>query len=213
MPKSKRSIIYVDGFNFYYGLLRSPRLRKCKWLDFEKLFRRLRPHDDLRLVKYFTAYWRDASGERHRVYTRALAQSPFIQVIEGRYKRKTTRCRVASCQHSGSREYTTFEEKETDVNIGLHILDDGYRDSLDVLVLVSADSDLLPALAMFRERFPLKQIVVYIPGPRSRYDNALELRAIADSARVLPANMIPHCLLPNEIQAPGGQVIRKPANW
>ena len=46
------TIVYIDGFNLYYGALRgSP----SKWLDIEALSRRLLPKDDIHLVRYFTA--------------------------------------------------------------------------------------------------------------------------------------------------------------
>jgi hypothetical protein len=46
------TIVYIDGFNLYYGALRgSP----SKWLDLEALSRRLLPKDDIHLIRYFTA--------------------------------------------------------------------------------------------------------------------------------------------------------------
>ena len=47
-----RTIVYVDGFNLYYGLLRGTR---HKWLDLKDLFEKLLPRNDIALVKYFTA--------------------------------------------------------------------------------------------------------------------------------------------------------------
>lgn len=35
--EKQKIIVYVDGFNFYYGL-RKNRRRKYYWLDMEKLF-------------------------------------------------------------------------------------------------------------------------------------------------------------------------------
>ncbi len=49
---TRRSIVYIDGFNFYYGALRGTR---HKWLNLESVFRRLRPDDDLQAIYYFTA--------------------------------------------------------------------------------------------------------------------------------------------------------------
>ena len=49
---SRRSIVYIDGFNFYYGAVRGTRY---KWLNLESVFRRLRPDDDLQAIYYFTA--------------------------------------------------------------------------------------------------------------------------------------------------------------
>jgi hypothetical protein len=43
-PVTKRSVVYVDGFNLYYGAVRgSPH----KWLDLERFFRLARPHDEI----------------------------------------------------------------------------------------------------------------------------------------------------------------------
>lgn len=48
-----RTIVYVDGFNFYYGEVRET---PWKWLDPVDLFRNvLGPQNDLVKIKYFTA--------------------------------------------------------------------------------------------------------------------------------------------------------------
>lgn len=46
------TIVYIDGFNLYYGALRGT---PYKWLDLEALSQRLLPKDDVHLVRYFTA--------------------------------------------------------------------------------------------------------------------------------------------------------------
>ena len=47
------TIVYVDGFNLYYGCLRHT---KFKWLDLPLLFKTvLEDHHDIKAVKYFTA--------------------------------------------------------------------------------------------------------------------------------------------------------------
>lgn len=51
----KRVIVYVDGFNFYFGL-KSACWKKQYWLDMVKLFEKML-HDDQELVQvnYFSA--------------------------------------------------------------------------------------------------------------------------------------------------------------
>ena len=49
------------------------------------------------------------------------------------------------------------EEKRTDVNIAVFMLDDAYRDMCDQFVIFSSDSDLVPAVNMVRLRFPKKE--------------------------------------------------------
>ena len=51
---SKRTIVYIDGFNLYYGLLR--QCAPFKWLDLQKFSRRLvSPDNNVVAVKYFTS--------------------------------------------------------------------------------------------------------------------------------------------------------------
>ena len=45
-------IIYIDGFNLYYGAVRKT---PCKWLDLSKLCARMLPQDQILEIKYFTA--------------------------------------------------------------------------------------------------------------------------------------------------------------
>jgi hypothetical protein len=52
-PPRKRSIIYIDGFNFYYGLLHERP--DYKWLNYYRLAQLLRPDDDILQVSLFTA--------------------------------------------------------------------------------------------------------------------------------------------------------------
>ena len=51
-PQRPRSIVYVDGFNLYYGAVRGT---PHKWLNLSKFFRMLRPADDIRLIRYFSS--------------------------------------------------------------------------------------------------------------------------------------------------------------
>lgn len=53
--RNNRIIVYVDGFNFYYGL-KASRWRKYYWLDLVSFFEKfVRPHQELIQVNYFSA--------------------------------------------------------------------------------------------------------------------------------------------------------------
>ena len=64
MEGRKQSVIvYVDGFNFYYGL-KSKNWRKYYWLDMVKFAEKLlRPHQHLIEVRYFSAKPTDLNKE------------------------------------------------------------------------------------------------------------------------------------------------------
>lgn len=67
-PKEKQKVIvYVDGFNFYYGLKQSLKWKKYYWLDVVKLFETfMRPNQELIAVKYFSARPNDIEQSRRQ---------------------------------------------------------------------------------------------------------------------------------------------------
>ena len=140
-----RLIVYVDGFNLYHGLHETAQCRWL-WLDLVALAKKLRPRSQLVALRYFTAPvcgQQDALA-RQQTYSQALETKypQQVQIIEGRYQKKPRRCR--SC---GAR-WTDYEEKETDVNIAVHLVRDVASNAMDSALVVSADSDLSPAIRM-----------------------------------------------------------------
>lgn len=159
-----RAIVYVDGFNLYHALdeLRDDSL---KWLCLRRLSESiLREGETLKQVKYFSAYatWMTSSFLRHKDYVAAL-QAEGVKFIEGNFKKKYLKCKVCGAQ------YHTHEEKETDVNIGIHLVRDTLQDSFDRALVISADTDMASAVAMARSLSGTKRIdVVAPPGRLSR---------------------------------------------
>jgi uncharacterized LabA/DUF88 family protein len=209
-PLKKRSIVYVDGFNLYYGALKGG---PHKWLNLELFFTRLRPNDDLQAVRYFTALVNGPARSRQQTYLQALATLPLVEVILGQYKRKNVTCTVPGCGHAGTRVFIAQEEKRTDVNIGISILDDAYQNLCDRIVIVSGDSDLVPAVARTKERFPEKEIIVYIPARSAIRGAAVELRSSADKDRLLPLNLLATSQFPAQVPDGAGTLIQKPVGW
>lgn len=205
-----RAIVYVDGLNLYYGALRGPGK---KWLNLELLFRRLREQDNLRVVRYFTTLVKAPPSTDQQTYLRAGATSPIVRIVTGRFKRRRRTCRVSGCTYQGNKLFSSTEEKRTDVNIALCMLDDAYRDRCDTLVLVSGDSDLVPAVEMVKTRFPRKKVIVYVPTRSTVRGAATELRRSADKHRTLPQRLVAVCQFPSELGANDGTVIAKPSSW
>ena len=51
--EKQKVIVYVDGFNFYYGLKSDHRWKRYYWLDLVSLFEKfMRPDQELLKVKY-----------------------------------------------------------------------------------------------------------------------------------------------------------------
>jgi hypothetical protein len=202
-----RCIIYIDGFNFYYGALKgSP----YQWLNLERFFTLLRPHDDICRIHYFTAMVTGPTLPDQQTYLRAVASLPRLNVVLGNYKAKRVKCTVTACTYTGARRFNTVEEKRTDVNTAVQMLEDAYEQRCEQLVLVSGDSDLVPAVS--RVRGLGKKVLVYIPARDQTRGAAVELRSVADAARILPLTLLRHCQFPLSLPDGAGGFISKPAS-
>ena len=144
----------------------------------------------------------------------ALNTLPKVRVTEGRYKTKYVNCQVQTCSHSSSqRRFTTWEEKRTDVNIAVQMMDDAYQQLCDVMVVVSGDSDLVPPLLRIKERFPNMKLVVYVPARNAQRGAAVEIRSAADKHATLPVDLLKRCQLPTKVPDGAGGFIVKPEDW
>ncbi len=213
LPRSSRVIVYIDGFNLYYGVL---KFSKEKWLNIERLFILLRPHDTIQKIRYFTALSSSGKSSDQLAYLQAIETLPLVNVVRGRYKKKAVKCQVplALCAvPSKDRIFNIPEEKRTDVNIAVSMLDDAYQNLCDHLIIVSGDSDLVPAVNMVKTRFPTKIVTVYVPTRNPVRGAAVELRAAADKDRDLPLNLLKLAQLPASIPDGSGGFITKPTSW
>lgn len=82
-----KTIVYVDGFNLYYGCVKDA---PYKWLNILRMSELLLPRDQIVGVKYFTAkvFSRKDDPQKHirqQVYWRALCTIPNPEIIEGHY--------------------------------------------------------------------------------------------------------------------------------
>jgi len=207
---AKRSIVYIDGFNLYYGALKDG---PYKWLNLERYFHLLRPHDQIEKIRYFTAQVVGAAAIRQAAYLSAIETLPLVEVILGQFKTKQIKGLCRSCPLPSAQYITTYEEKRTDVNIALWMLHDAHRDLCDRMILVSGDSDLVPAIAMVKNQYPTKEIIVYIPALDRVRGAAVELRSIAHKNRTLPLHLLSKSQFPASIPSGSGSPIEKPATW
>lgn len=209
LPPRPRTNVYIDGYNFYYGAVKDTRF---KWLDFQRFIRMMRPHDDVQKIYYFTALTDGQARARQQPFLAALATLPQVEIVLGKFLHKRVRCRVGACQATCDRVFNAPEEKRTDVNIAVHMLDDAYQDACDQFVLISGDSDLVPPIHRIKHRFPQKQVIVYVPS-RGRQGHGFELRTAADKARDVPLNLLPKAQFPTRVPDGSGGFIDKPASW
>ncbi len=166
----RRVSVYVDGFNLYHAL-RNLKDAHLRWLDLRALAGRfIHPqHDDIISVKYFSAiafHIGDDTAARHRLYIEAL-ESTGVEFIEGKFKERKSRCPLKSCN---GREITRREEKETDVNVAIHIVRDAMLRKTDKQIIITNDTDILPAIRMAKQENP--DIFITVLTPPTYYPHA-----------------------------------------
>lgn len=108
--------------------------------------------------------------------------------------------RCPLCHH----EWQGHEEKETDVNIALHLLNEAYKNTYDSALIVSRDSDLKPAIAMVRKEFPQKEIIIVAPP---HLGHSVDLLNVASSKKKISKRQIERCLFPEVITNKVGELV------
>ena len=160
---NKKAIVYIDGYNLYFGLLKGT---KNKWLDIRRFSELLlADHYDLAAVKYFTAIVKthpvdEASVERQNAYLQAVRTLPNVQVIEGFYSKHKMRapyvdakCATCDVTENGMVQVYKFEEKRSDVNMAVEAVVDAAENKADCFVFVTGDSDQIGAIEKIRYKY------------------------------------------------------------
>ena len=210
---------YIDGFNLYYGM-KSKYRRKYMWLDPVDLIRRLRPKDDVVLVRYFTALVRnDPAGAQNQLgYLDAIQahNGSRLDVRMGRFKDRTIR----ACSRCGEPyrcgcglRYRTHEEKETDVALGAMMVADAALGLSTTSLLVSADTDMRPALQAIRLVVPDQRLYIGMPPGNTRLSQ--HLLSVGNIGHFfIRESVLRGAQLPVEVRDPlSGLTIRRPDKW
>lgn len=166
MNTGTRTIVYVDGFNLYYGALKGTTYR---WLNLAQLFSYLFPKNQILAIRYFTAPINPLPSDpdqplRQQLYFRALRTLPQVSIIEGHYLcHPKTMPLVNSVPGQSPFARVLFtEEKGSDVNLASHLLMDGFKDRYDCAIVISGDSDLATPITMARQELG-KVVGVLLP--------------------------------------------------
>lgn len=132
-----------------------------------------------------------------------MLRSYGIIVEFGRFREKDTKCKL--CHGI----FTKYEEKETDVAIASKLLLLTHNDSSENYVIVSGDTDLVPAIKSARLMKPAIKIYSLFPCGR-RND---ELIGVSDGFFSMKAKKYQVHLLPGSVTLPNNRIIHKPASW
>ena len=213
-----KTILYIDGFNLYYSALKDTPLR---WLNPLALASAMFPRNQIVASKFFTAKVtplpRDPhQPERQQAYWRALRTLPKLEIIEGDFRTRIVRAKVVAPPPNTIEIYKT-EEKGSDVNLGAHLLMDGFLGKYDAAIVITGDSDLVTPIRMAREHLR-KPVGVLNPqrlsGPNSRPErkSAGLQKASSFYKNGVTWNQLTKAQFPNPLSDIHGN-FHKPSSW
>lgn len=232
-----RTRVYIDGYNLYYGCLKGTRF---KWLDLLLLFERhilpsilvecdgeaVRSKLLPLAIKYFTApilekaaKAQDSVASQARYHT-ALTKHhrERIECIKGYYSLTKSKAKIVDDDNPARwpkecQEILVWklEEKQTDVNLALHDYHDLLSNQVDHAVVVTNDTDIVPALQMARKHTGAMIGLVIPTRDHQRIPNT-DLAELAHWVRAhirdeeLAASQLPRVIL-------GRKPTIKPVSW
>ena len=220
--KNIKTIVYIDGYNLYYGLLRKSKL---KWLDVVQLFEEhvLDKNAELIQVRYYTApvlgRMSDDLGstQRQRQYLQALRKlHPHrLVIVEGRIQASKPYLRLAKSipglPELQKVQVLDFNEKKTDVNLASDLITGAWTGLYEQAVICSNDSDLEGALAAVKRHHPILKVGVVAPISRKSHRHISgDLTKYADWQKILSVEHITRSQLPDKIL---NSKLQKPAAW
>ncbi len=178
------TIAYIDGYNLYYGRLRGT---PYKWLDLISLIESIckiqDPNSKLLQVKYFTSpvkanlatHGIEANKSQNTYHKALRAKYPdrIDIIMGGHYIGAATAPSRSGKKIDRTNKVSIWklEEKQTDVNIALHIYRDiAVKQTCQQAVLVSADTDLEPALELIKQDAPGSICGLILPNPEPEFE-------------------------------------------
>ncbi|MHB8424869.1 MAG: NYN domain-containing protein [Gammaproteobacteria bacterium] len=221
-PK-QRVVVFIDGFNLYHAIANLKPPYKLSHIDWE-FFKQWRQHlkwldlrglassfvgtgyEELAEVIYFSAFatWLPDQFNRHQAYVNALEMRD-IKIVLGRFKPRDKKC-LATCRE----KFVAHEEKETDVNLALYLTNYSWQNKFDHAILISGDSDLVPAVKSSIALFPKKKITIATPPNRG----ANELIAAAHGNRIrIKVSQLRNNLLPDKLTNLTGLTVVRPSKF
>ena len=172
----KKVNFYIDGFNFYFGLKEmckhKPDWRKFYWIDIVKLCNEfLNENEEIGEVHYFTARPKNkgkTTRQNMLMSCNKAINGEKFKIHYGKYQDKPMICRA---EDGCGKSFMHWEEKQTDVNLAIKMIETCHYDECNKIVLISGDSDFLPPLKLIKNFYKEKDLLVMFPP--TKYTNSI----------------------------------------
>ena len=231
-----RTRVYVDGYNLYYGCLKGTA---DKWLDLLALITRVLANVPYErsgepvsyrfctpAIKYFTApilnaFARSADSVACQSQYHAALKGHLgaeLQIVSGYHDARPARAHACiegkRANESPCVDVWKLEEKQSDVALALHAFCDAVLEDIDQAIVITNDSDFVPAMQMIRRH---TGVVIGLIAPvrqrdgRSRVNRELNKQAHWTRTHILDEEFAAS-QLPPVVRFRNGAV-HKPLSW
>ena len=219
-----RTIVYIDGFNLYYRMLKSRPARK--WVNPLRLAAEvIQPHHVIHRVNYYIARVAarphdPGAPARQATYLKALETIPEIAIHEGSFMTSKPWMSLAQPLESKPDGYQwalpaptvvrveKSEEKGSDVNLAAHLVRDAFTNAFDAAVVITNDSDLVEPIRIAIEEAG-KTVGLLVPV---KYPNQ-SLKDAASFHRHIRPGHLAKAQFPDPVIDQSGSAIPKPGTW
>lgn len=206
MSKAKQVTVYIDGFNLYHAI-NALGANHLKWLNYVKLAESfLRADECLRAVYMFSSptKWSPEKLKRHETYLAAL-RAVGVVVAETEFKKAKKYCKKED-------RYCKFwEEKQADVAIAVQMIGDAHAGKTNRIILLTADTDQIPAVKYLQAQFP--EIELSLAIPPGRKNEARDLGMLFKAPVEIDSGRLEANLLPETVVVANGRPIQMPVEY
>ncbi|MCY3852892.1 MAG: NYN domain-containing protein [Gammaproteobacteria bacterium] len=144
---------------------------------------------------------------RQATYFNAIkSYIPELSIIRGHFLETKLLCRPVNPKHGNLIEVFRTEEKGSDVNLAVHMVNDAHKDKFDCAIVISNDSDLAEAMRIVKNECG-KMVGLFTPWRRYA---SKQLMMHSSFQRTIRKSSLAKSQLPNPIP---GTKIYKPKQW
>ena len=175
MKKQEKAIILIDGSNFYFKL-KDLGFQNLLNFDFTKFIQSIsRDQKVVKTTYYIGKITTDKTEKTQRLFNNQRKLLFHLKNHGLRYS-------LGYLMKTGNK----YHEKGVDVNIAVDILVATYENLCDKIILISSDTDLLPAIVKSKQKGKTIEYIGFSHKP------SLAMIANCDSSRLLTKeNLVP----------------------
>lgn len=217
MPPVNRTAFLIDGFNVYHSVKNASadlglKGAGTRWLDIRgwcaSYLSAIGGNAQIEGIYYFSALAKHLLAidpdvtKRHLAYIECL-EATGVSVELARFKKKHV-----LCVHCG-KNINRHEEKETDVAIAAKLFEILHLDQADTIIIVTGDTDIVPAVRTAQRLFPGKRLGFLLPYKRHNK----ELTLLTPTHFLGTKEAYTRHQFTDPFVTPSGKSIAKPASW